>query len=70
MNNRPHNILVSEEGKDGKNYYSVIGAAWPAKNRDGFDCKIKPNLSVSDSFIIRAPKEDNETQESTATPTE
>ena len=68
MADKPFNILVGEEGKDGKTYWHTIGAAWPAKSGDGFDCKLK-SLPIGNSFIIRAPKDDNQAEEK-ATPTE
>ncbi len=58
MANKPYNILVAEETKDGKTYWHTIGAAWPAKEGDGFDCKLK-SLPLGNSFIIRAPREEN-----------
>ncbi len=59
MANKPFNILVSEEGNDGKIYYHKIGVAFPAKSGEGFDCKLN-SLPINNGFIIRPPFEDED----------
>lgn len=61
-NNRPdYRVFVSREvgdGKDKKNFFTEVGAAWAVKN-DGISIKLHPNIAVSDSLVLFPPKDDD-----------
>ena len=50
------NALVGREGKDGKAYFTKIGAAFPAKNGDGWNLVLDA-LPIDGRIFLRTPSD-------------
>ena len=54
-NGPKYHVFTSEKGKDDKNYYTKVGAAWPLKDRDGLSIKLEA-LPVNGELVLFPPK--------------
>jgi hypothetical protein len=53
--NMPAFDVLSVKGGEGRNYYTRIGAAWPAKNGDGFNIELEA-LPLTGTLLLRPRK--------------
>lgn len=57
-NKKPdYEVFISQKGKDNKNYYTRVGAAWQVAS-DGISIKLNA-LPVDGSLVLFPPKEDD-----------
>lgn len=53
MTQRMDVLVASERGE--KTYWTKVGAAFPAKSKDGFDLVINDGIAVHGKMILRPP---------------
>lgn len=56
------NIVVFEDGADGKTYSTIVGAAWTTKDGKGVTARVRPGLALTGSFAILKRKPPEEQQ--------
>lgn len=59
MANKPdYYVYISEKGKDDKNFYTRVGAAWEVSN-DGISVKLKA-LPVGGELVMFPPRDEDD----------